>query len=194
MFEDNFSEHEDSLIGWSPHYSNPEILTIVQKNKKSSLIFAGALTLLFPLGFFIAGIVLDDLPLNEAISIGIGLGLLMLLISLWRIKGMNKPIWEGVVIKKYEKRKHSSDDHGSDTSYTEFIVVAKSDQGKKRKIKDGEMYSYFSVGDRIRYHPNLETYEKYDKSKDNIIYCNVCRRKNPIVNERCEHCKSLLFK
>lgn len=56
------------------------------------------------------------------------------------------------------------------------------------------MYDYLSVGDRVRYHPAFETYEKYDKSKDKIIYCNVCRMMNPVANDRCKRCDNLLFK
>jgi hypothetical protein len=55
------------------------------------------------------------------------------------------------------------------------------------------MYDYLDIGDRVRYHPALETYEKYDKSKDEVIYCNVCRR-GTRFNDRCERCKNLLFK
>jgi uncharacterized paraquat-inducible protein A len=56
------------------------------------------------------------------------------------------------------------------------------------------MFDYLSVGDRVRYHPTFGTYEKYDKSKDRIIYCNICRMMNPIKNDRCKRCNNLLFK
>lgn len=46
----------------------------------------------------------DDLPRNEAIIIGVGLGLLMLVINLIRIKDMKKPVWEGVVTEKFHKK------------------------------------------------------------------------------------------
>ena len=42
---------------------------------------------------------------NEAIIIGVGLGVLMLVINLWRIKDMKAPQWEGVVIEKYKKER-----------------------------------------------------------------------------------------
>ena len=57
-----------------------------------------------------------------------------------------------------------------------------------------EMYDYFKVGDRVRYHPAFATYEKFDKSRDSIIYCNVCSMMNPVSNDRCERCANLLFK
>ncbi len=51
-----------------------------------------------------------------------------------------------------------------------------------------------TVGDRVRYHPRFGAYEKYDKSKDRIIYCIVCDEMNPIQNDRCKKCNNLLFK
>lgn len=157
------------------------------------------LTLLFPVGFLIAGLLSHEVPLNEALIIGSGLGLLILAINLWRIAGMKKPVWDGVVMKKVEKKRYKRDnDDGSSQSYMEYIVLIRTERGKKKRIverqRGRDMYDYLDVGDRVRYHPALETYEKYDKSKDQVIYCNVCRLRNSIRNDRCERCNNLLFK
>jgi hypothetical protein len=110
-----------------------------------------------------------------------------------------QPIWEGVVVKKHSKKK--SERRGDDTNYstyTEYTVIIRTDEGKKKTIverKSGRnMYHYLSVGDRVRFHPKFGTYEKYDKSKDRLIYCNVCSTMNPIQNDRCKRCNNLLFK
>ena len=88
--------------------------------------------LFFPIGFILAGLLIDEMPLNEAIIIGVGLGVLMLVINLWRIKDMKAPQWEGVVIEKYkkERREHKKDD--SMTTYTELTTIIKTEAGKKR--------------------------------------------------------------
>lgn len=191
-------QEERPLVGWSPVADSPEILETIRKSKKSSLGWALALTLLFPVGFLIAGVVSDEVPLKEALIIGCGLGLCILTINLWRFAGMKRRGWDGAVVKKMEKRRYKRDDDGSSQSYTEYIVLIRTDGGKKKKIverkRDREMYDYLDIGDRVRYHPALETYEKYDKSKDEAIYCNVCRQRNPISNDRCELCNNLLFK
>lgn len=191
-------EEERPLVGWSRVADSPEILETIRKNKRWSLGFALFLTLLFPAGFLIAGLVSDAMPLNEALIIGSGLGFFMLAISLWRFAKMKRRAWDGVVVKKLEKRRYKRDDDGPSQSYMEYIVLIRTDRGKKKKIverKQGrEMYDYLEIGERVRYHPVLETIEKYDKSKDEVIYCNVCRRRNPIGNDRCERCKNLLFK
>lgn len=188
-----------TLIGWSAASADPEILEAARKNKKSSLGCAWILALLFLVGFLLAGLFVEEMPLNEAIIIGVFLGTLMLIINLVRIRGMQKPVWEGVVTEKSHKERRSHN-RGDDSFmyYTEFTVLIRTEAGKKKRIieKDSarHMYDYLAVGDRVRYHPSFETYEKFDKSKDKIIYCNVCRMMNPITNDRCERCKNLLFK
>ena len=189
-------EEKRPLVGWSDVPSSPEVADVIKKMKQSSLRWTWVFTLLFPVGFVIAGLVSDEVPLNEAVMIGGGLGLLMLVINLWRISGTKKPAWDGVIIKKLEKKRWKNYQDGSGQSYTEYIVVIRTEAGKKKRIveRQGDMYDYLDVGDRVRYHPALETYEKFDKSKDRYIYCNICRLRNSIRNDRCERCNHPLFK
>lgn len=193
------SQDQRAAVGWSYNSNHPEILAAAQKNKKSAMGCAWIFMLIFPIGFLLAGLFVDEMPLNEAIIIGVGLGVVMLVINLVRIKGMKRPIWEGVVSEKFQKkrRRHNRGDDSFDY-YTEFTVVIKTDAGKVKRIieRDSQrhMYDYLVVGDRVRYYPAFETYEKYDKSQDKIIYCNVCRMMNPIANDRCKRCNNLLFK
>lgn len=46
-------------------------------------------------------------------------------------------------------------------------------------------YQYYQIGDKVRYHKGLNTFEKYDKSKDGIIFCNACASLNDIRNDYC---------
>lgn len=193
------SQKEINLVGWSERSNDPEILEAARKNKKSAIGCAWILLLLFPAGFIVAGLLIEEMPLGEAVVIGVALGLFTLVINLWRLKDLKGPIWEGVVTQKYnkERREHNRDDD-SMTTYTEFTTVIKKDTGKENRIVERDsrrhMYDYLTVGDRVRYHPAFGTYEKYDKSKDRIIYCNVCFMMNPITNDRCKRCNKLLFK
>lgn len=109
-------------------------------------------------------------------------------------------MWEGVVVDKSSKKrsKRESKDDSTYTTYTEYTTVISTKGGKKKTIVEvdsrRDMYDYLSVGDRVRYHPAFGTYEKYDKSKDRIIFCNVCSMQSPIHNDRCKRCNNLLFK
>ncbi|MGI6128998.1 MAG: double zinc ribbon domain-containing protein [bacterium] len=190
-------QNQAALVGWSEKSHDPEILEAARKNKKSAAGCMWIFTLLFPIGFLLAGLFIDEMPLGEGLIIGAVLGVLMLIINLMRIKDLKNPVWEGVVTKKFKKERRRHRDDNVDT-YTEYTTVIRTDAGKKKQIveKDSQrqMYDYLAVGDRVRYHPAFGTYEKHDKSKDRIIYCNVCSMMNPIENDRCKRCNNLLFK
>lgn len=192
-------KEDATLIGWSGKINDPEILEATRKKEKQALGYSWIFALLFPIGFLLAGLFLDGMPLKEAIFIGVSLGVIMLGVNFWQIKKMKRPIWEGIVTEKLQKERsrHDSDDD-SVTYYTEYIVKIKTDNGKNKRIVEKDrrkpMYDYLAINDRVRFHPAFGTYEKFDKSRDEIIYCNICRMKNPIANDRCTRCKNFLFK
>ena len=195
----SIEQKQTGLVGWSSQSSAPEILEVAKKNRKSAMGCAWALLIVFPLGFFLAGLFVDEMPLKEAVIIGVILGVAMFGINLVRIKDLKKPMWEGVVTAKLQKerREHNRGDD-SVRHYPEFTVVIKTEAGKTKRIVERdsrrEMYDYLAVGDRVRYYPVFDSFEKYDKSRDRIIYCNVCRMINSIASERCKRCNNLLFK
>jgi len=172
------------LVGFSERYNSSEILAAAQKNKKSSIGCMWILVFVPLIGFPVAGLLMDDFPFGESLVIGVGIAMIMLTVNLLALRKTKKPIWEGVVVNKYSKER--SEHRGGD------------DDGKKKTIVEKDsgrnMYDYLAVGDRVRYHPKFGTYEKYNKSKDRIIYCNVCSMMNPIQNDRCKRCNNLLFK
>ncbi len=171
-------------------------MAAAQKNRKFGLKFMIFLVLAPLVGFPLAGLLIDEMPLGEALIIGVGVSLVMLIFNLFAQRRSRAPTWEGRVVNKYSKRRsRHRDDAGT---YMEYTVVITTDGGKKRTIvEEGGrryMYDYLSPGDRVRYHPVFDTYEKYDKSRDRVIYCNVCTMMNSINNDRCKRCNSLLFK
>lgn len=194
------SQGDAGLVGFSDRCNSPEILAAAQKNKKSSI---GCMWILFfvPLiGFPVAGLLMDDFPFGESLVIGVGISLVMLVVNLLTLRKTNQPMWEGVVVNKYSKEKseHRGGKDDNWRTYTEYNTIINTDAGKKKTIveKDSNrhMYDYLDIGDKVRFHPKFGTYEKYDKSKDRIIYCNVCSMMNPIQNDRCKRCNNLLFK
>jgi hypothetical protein len=188
------------LVGFSDRYNCPEILAAAQKNKKSSIGCMWILVFVPLIGFPIAGLLMEDFPFGESLVIGIGIALVMLVVNLLALRKTRQPMWEGVVVNKYSKEKseHRGGEDDNYRTYTEYTTIINTDAGKKKTIVEKDsgrhMYDYLSVGDRVRFHPRFGTYEKYDKSKDRIIYCNVCSMMNPIQNDRCKRCNNLLFK
>ena len=188
------------LVGFSDRCNSPEILVAAQKNKKFSIGCMWILVFVPLIGFPVAGLLMDDFPFGESLVIGVGIALIMLVVNLLALRKTKQPIWEGVVVNKYSKEKseHRGGEEDNYRTYTEYTTVINTDAGKKKTIVEKDsgrhMYDYLSVGDRVRFHPRFGTYEKYDKSKDRIIYCNVCSMMNPIQNDRCKRCNNLLFK
>lgn len=188
------------LIGFSDYCNHPEILAAAKGNKKFAVGCMWILTLVPLIGFPVAGLLIDDLPFGEAAVIGVGIAIVMLIFNLIALRRTKKPMWEGVVVNKYSKEKseHRGGEDDNYRTYTEYTTVINTDTGKKKTIVERDsgrhMYDYLSVGDRVRFHPMFGTYEKYDKSKERIIYCNVCSMMNPIQNDRCKRCNNLLFK
>ena len=188
------------LIGFSDRYNCPEILSAARENKKSNIGCMWISVFVPLIGLPLASLLIDEMLLVDGVVYGVGIAVAMLIINLLGLRRSKQPMWEGVVVNKYskERRKHRGGENENYRTYTEFTTVINTDAGKKKIIveKDSNrhMYDYLSVGDRVRYHPSFGTYEKYDKSKDRIIYCNVCSMMNPIQNERCKRCDNLLFK
>ena len=189
-----------NLVGFSQRYRSPEILAAGEKNRKSSIGCMWVLVFVPLLGFPLAGLLMDDFPFGESLVIGVGISLIMLVVSLLRLKAAKKPLWEGTVLDKYSKERSEQRGHSESNgrTYTEYTTVIRTDSGKKKTIVERDsmrhMHDYLKVGDRVRFHPMFGTYEKYDKSKDRIIYCNVCSMLNKISNDRCDRCDNPLFK
>ena len=186
----------EGLVGFSDRYNSPEILAAAKANKRFAIGCMWVLVFVPLIGFPVAGLLIDEMPFNEAVIIGPLIALVMLVVNLLAMRRTKEPIYVGVVENKYSKERYK---HRDDTqTYTEFTTVIRTDAGRKKTIVERDsgrhMYDYLSVGDRVRYHPMFGTYEKYDKSKDRIIYCNVCAMMNPIQNHRCKRCNNLLFK
>ncbi len=188
------------LIGFSDYYNHPEILAAAKGNKKFAVGCMWVLVFVPLIGLPVAGLLIDELPFGEAVIIGAGIAVVMLIFNLIALRRQKKPMWEGVVVQQYSKEKseHRGGEDDNHRTYTEYTTVINTDEGKKKTIVEKgsgrDMYDYLSVGERVRFHPMFGTYEKYDKSKDRIIYCNVCSMMNPIQNDRCKRCNNLLFK
>lgn len=189
----------DGRVGWSTRYEDPEIIAVVKKKNRAGISYAWALVLVFPIGFLVAGLFIKTMPLGGGLIVGVALGLLMAVINMFYIRNQRKQIWEGVITEKYQKETPGDDDNddSDQDDGTDYVLVVQKTNGRSHHMiyhNRREIYDYFQVGDRVRYYVGLSTYEKYDKSGDTIIYCNVCSAENPISNDRCEVCNNLLFK
>jgi len=191
-----------NLIGFSSRINDPAFAKYMKNTNRWSGIFAVILAIAAVVGFFIYGETSSEAENPEALFIGLGVGGMFLLIALFTIIGKSRSkTWDGTVVDKKIRRKSREQHSGNDDSYwvdyKEYTVFIRSDSGKthKRSVEDNDtVYNYYQVGDRVRHHKGLNTYEKYDKSKDSIIFCNACASLNDIHDDYCFRCKCPLLK
>lgn len=188
--------------GFSSRINDPAFEKYIKNTNRWSGIFAAILAVAAVIGFFIYGEISSEMDNPQALYIGLGLGGMFLLIALFQIIGRGtSKTWDGTVVdKKIENKSRRQNTNDNDYYWVEFIeyvVFIKSDHGKKHQIKvedDDTVYNYYQIGDRVRHHKGLNTYEKYDKSRDKYILCNACASLNDLHDDDCFRCKCPLLK
>ena len=96
-----------------------------------------------------------------------------------------------------QRKKYTTDEDYYWEKYMVYNVIIQSDKKKihtMRSKDDDTLFNYFQVGDRVRYHGGLNSFEKYDKSKITIIFCNDCSSINNIEEDYCIRCHCPLLK
>ena len=189
------------LMGFSSKINDPAFAKYLKNTNRWSAIFSIIIAAAAVIGFYIYGETSSEMENPQALYIGLGIGGMFLLIALFTIIGRKKSTtWDGTVVDKKIEKKRRSQSSGDDhywENYTLFTVFLRSDSGKKHKISvenDDTLYNYYQVGDRVRHHKGLNSYEKYDKSRDSIIFCNACASLNDIRDDYCFRCKCPLLK
>ncbi len=188
-----------SLIGYSEKINDPAMARYVRNTNRWSAIFALIIAVAAVVGFYIAGETGSDMGNPEALYIGLSVGSMFLLIALFQIVGRKKSTtWDGTVVEKkvvIKSRRSKDDDFLKD--YTVFTIYIRNEAGKNYSISaedDDTQYNYYQIGDKVRHHKGLNSNEKYDKSKDSIIFCNACASLNDIKDDFCFRCKCPLLK
>jgi hypothetical protein len=121
------------------------------------------------------------------------------LIAFFQIIGRNKSTtWDGTVVDKKITQKRRHDKYQKRRiDYLEYTVSIQADNGKMHYTSaddDDTKYNYYKIGDRVRHHKGLNTYEKQNKSDDSIIFCNACTSLNDINEDYCFRCNCPLLK
>lgn len=156
------------------------------------------------IGFSIYGETSSEMDNPQAFFIGLGIGGMFMVIAIFQIIGRKRSkTWDGVVVDKkieQKRRKRGTGTANNDyywEDYTLFTVFIKSESNKTHTISaedDDTSYNYYQLGDKVRHHAGLNSYEKYDKSKDTIIFCNACASLNDISSDICFRCQCPLLK
>lgn len=198
-----FFSGKGGRVGYSEKIHDPAFKRYLKNTNRWASIFASGLALVAVTAFYIMGETgYEGMSNPEALYHGLGVGGMFIVIALFSVIGRNRSkTWDGVVTDKKVKQKHRKESYGKDdykmVPYTEYTVEVTAENGKKYYITaddDDTRYNYYRIGDRVRHHGGLKTYEKYDKSGDSFIFCNACMSRCDIGDDYCFRCKCPLLK
>jgi len=198
----NMNSATGSRVGYSTRINDPAFTRYVKNTNRWAAIFSVILAVVAVVGFYIAGEMgAEDMENPQALFIGMGIGCMFLLIALGTVVGRKRSrTWDGVVVDKKVKKKQRRQGSENDyyyVDYLEYAVIIQERDGKKHRLTaedDDTVYNYYQLGDRVRHHARLNSYEKYDKSEDSIIFCNACATLCDINDDYCHRCKCPLLK
>ncbi len=190
------------LIGFSRRIQDPAFARYISNSNRWSVIFSLILAFAAVVGFYVYGEVSREMNNPEALFIGLGIGAMFIVIAIFQIIGRKRSkTWDGYVVDKKCDKKSRRVNTGQNDYYWQdyllFSVLIKSDNGKVHTISaedDDTVYNYYQIGDRVRHHAGLNSFEKFDKSKDTIIFCSACATLNNINDDYCYRCKCPLLK
>jgi len=171
----------------------------LQNSKNWKFQFSLIIAALAIAGFWMYGAFSDEMDNPEALQIGLVIALMFILIGFFSGRSNSATRdWDGEVVDK--KVKKTLKDIGYQNSKAEcyvYTVYIKSDSGKVHEIRsenDETVFNYYKIGDKVRYHSRLKSYEKFDKSGDEIIFCNACAFLHDIHEDVCLNCGCPLLK
>jgi len=189
-------------MAYSNRIHDPAFAKYLDDSRRYAWIFSLLLAAAAVIGFYSYGAFGSEMDNPEALYIGLGIGGMFIVIAgLTNRSRKGGTTWDGKVVdkqvEKKTRRRRAEDMDYHARNYLLYKVVIRSDYGKSHEITaedDDTVYNYYRVGDRVRYHGSLRSYEKCDKSKDTIIFCNACASLNEMSAERCHRCHCPLLK
>lgn len=176
-------------MAYSLKIHDPTFDKYLKNTKDYRYQFGFILAVIAIISFYIYGEMSDEMDNPEALYIGCGIGSMFFLIGIYSAFSLKKETtWDGEVVEKevVEKEKR-----------TDFIVYIEDQKQKRHEIRsenDATLYNYYKIGEKVRYHGKLKTFEKFDKSHDEIIFCNACSFMHEIDEHVCRNCGCPLLK
>lgn len=189
---------KEIIPGYSSKINDQAFKKYIQNSKIWAAVFSMILALISITGFYIYGERSVEMDNPQALQIGMAIGGMFIAIAIFKIiERRNDTTWDGVITNKFiKKKKHRSKVNGR-VDYLEYTVYIQNSTGKYYEISaddDDTIYNYYEIGDKVRHHKGLNSYEKYDKSKDTINFCNACATLNDMSDDFCFRCKCPLLK
>jgi hypothetical protein len=176
-------------MAYSSKIKDPKFDRYLKNARNYRYQFAFGLAVIAVIGFFLYGEFSDEMDNPEALYIGLVIGGMFLLIGLYSVFSLRPKLdWDGEVTEKEILEKDGK---------SIFIVYIEDSRGMRHELRaenDSTVYEYYKLGEKVRYHGKLKTFEKFDKSNDDIIFCNACSFLHEISEETCRNCGCPLLK
>lgn len=165
-------------VGWSEKINDPRI----KNYRRNTLLYAFVFMFVVAAGIFSYMLATGDIRWDKEGKTVVGVvGAIFFLCALTAIpRGAS---WEAVVTDKDGR-----------------TGVITAETTKKRRVKlrcspGGPVFGYYNVGDRLRRHSRpVACVEKYDKSRDAILFCPACASMCDARNTYCPRCGCPLLK
>lgn len=182
-------------MGFSKHIQHHAYQHYLTKTKTYSYVFSGIMALISAILFPLYGKWTGEISWPWSLLFGLGMGAIFISIAFFGSLFRKRiSTWDGVVLDKSITRKASSVE--GEILRLEYVLLVKRDDGKifKHIYRDDDtLFNYYEVGDRVRRHNGFSIYEKYDKTKDDCIFCIACGTINDICGMICERCRCPLL-
>ncbi|MDG1279059.1 MAG: hypothetical protein P8O16_17400 [Algoriphagus sp.] len=176
-------------MAYSSKIKDPKFDQYLKNTRNYRYQFAFGLGVIAVIGFFLYGEFSDEMDNPEALYIGLVIGGMFLLIGLYSVFSLRPKLdWDGEVAEKEILEKDGK---------SIFLVYIEDSRGMRHELRaenDPTVYEYYKLGEKVRYHGKLKTFEKFDKSNDDIIFCNACSFLHEISEETCRNCGCPLLK
>lgn len=176
-------------MAYSERINDPAFERYLKNTSNYRLQFSFLLAFAAIAGFFLYGHFGDDLDNPEALYIGLVIGGMFVLIGFFSALSVKpEKNWDGVVSGKKIRQVKGK---------LEYMVMITDGNEHTHEIKsdnDPTLYDYYHEGEKVRFHGRLHSFEKFDKSKDEIIFCNACSFMHDIRDDFCRNCGCPLLK
>ena len=176
-------------MAYSEKISDPSFDKYLRNTSNYRLQFSLLLAFAAIAGFFLYGHFSDEMDNPEAFYIGLAIGGMFVLIGFFSARSVKPELtWDGVVTGKKIRQAGGK---------LEYVVMISDGENRIHEIKsenDATLQDYYHEGEKVRFHGKLHTFEKYDKSKDEIIFCNACSFMHDIRDDFCRNCGCPLLK
>ena len=187
-------------IGWSDRADDPGFKARGKKNVVGMLIIMLIVSaVIFAVIYFTS-----KMEFSEFLPIyGIVMAVIWTFWIVWlAVQYASRKDWEGVVEnrRRYteERTRRNSNNESEHYTVDVYEVVFRRNDGKIKKLKSIDSpvwFDYLHEGDVVRYHGrNMNYYEKYDKSRDDVIPCAACGMKRDARETFCGRCGAVMLK